>query len=408
MKTIYDAIHGFIKVDPLEAAWLKSPWFLRLQSIHQLGAAYRIFPGAKHTRFEHSLGVMHLSTLIFDHLNETHPFLDSATAPFYRQLLRIAALSHDIGHLPFSHTAEAIVLEGECHEAWTLKILNSHDVKKLLEPLINQGQLLGVNALELIQKIAVGEIKYRRYVEDKPFSSKETLLSTIVTGDFFGADRMDYLLRDAKASGLSYGIFDHEQLIMSLLIATDPITHEMSLMIDEKGVQACESLLVARYFMYQRLYMNPKVQALSYPMSLLVKKVVEDHEGLKSVENYLSLSDVEVLNFVRSKTQPDTRIEKFKKAYLGSSDGFEAMPVSDEQLLLLKEHFDGQEGILFLQKQDRSSFFSPSFKVKTFTGIYPFNQLAKLVIPKVSENFVLFESTLMANVLAVLHEVSCS
>lgn len=398
MKTVYDPIHGFVSINPLEAAWLKSTWFLRLQSIHQLGAAYRVFPGAKHTRFEHSLGVMHLASRIFDHLSFHTPFLPSKTKEFYRQLLRIAALAHDIGHLPFSHTAESLVLKDLCHEAWTIKIIESKNVKDFLKPLIEEGEHLGLDALDLIKKIAIGEKKFRKYCLDIPFSPEETILSHLVTGDFFGADRMDYLLRDAKASGLSYGLFDHEQLIMSLLVENDPMTKKPSLMIDQKGIQACESLLVARYFMYQRLYMNPKVQAASYPMSHIVKKVIDENNGLESVDTYLSLSDIEVLNYARKNIFNDPNWLK----------EYEALSVTDEQFQALKNKLPLADSLVFLKSVDRSSFFNPNFKVKTPLGAIAFNQVAKLQVPAVQENFVLFESELIANVLGVINEANCS
>lgn len=212
MKAVFDNIHGFIPLSDFEYKWIYTPWFLRLQQIHQLGAAFRVYPGATHTRFEHSLGVMHLSTKIFDHLTRGKAaFLSEFSIEkieFYRSLLRLASLSHDLGHLPFSHTAEALVLRESCHEAWTLKILNDPEVVRFLKPIIEQGESIGVDAHRLLKQLAVGEKKYRAYEGEGELSSQEKVLAEILSGDFFGSDRMDYLLRDARCTGLSYGFFD--------------------------------------------------------------------------------------------------------------------------------------------------------------------------------------------------------
>lgn len=404
MKTIYDPLHGFIKLNCLEMEWIKTPWFLRLQSIHQLGVAYRVFPGATHTRFEHSLGVMHLATKIFDHLfaNLHANILDTAQFEFYRKIVRLAALSHDLGHLPFSHLAEKNVLQDDCHEAWTIKILQSKQVVNFLSSIIEEGKAFNIDALSLLIKIAVGEKKYNKYVGANPFSQIELILSEIITGDFFGADRMDYLLRDAKATGLSYGVFDHEQLIMSLLLEGKS---SLSLMIDFKGIHACESLLVARYFMYERLYLNPRVQAYGVAMQYFVQKVIENCQGLKSVENYLKITDVEVLAYAHSEKENDPLFKKYRNSFFYHEDLIEVMPLSEKQLESLKNHQKFKEELIFKNQNGDPTFLAPDFYVKTPANTFiPFKNCSKLKIPNVNENFVLFEKTHIANVLEIIFQ----
>jgi len=407
MNMVYDAIHGFIPCDPLEADWIKSSCFIRLQTINQLGAAYRIFPGARHSRFEHSLGVMHLATILFDHVMSKTPFIEGSRRPIYRQALRLAALAHDLGHLPFSHTAEKLVLQGDCHEAWTLKLIDAEIGSGRLAAFVELGKKSGIDAVELMKKIAVGEEIYHRYVDQKPYSDDEKIMSEILTGDFFGADRMDYLLRDAKHSGLSYGVYDHQQLIMSMLVSHDPRSGKKVLMMDEKGLQACESMLVARYFMYRRLYMNPKVLVVAHPLSRIVKSVMDKMQGLASCENYLAVSDIEVLYYIRSKAWQSNEDQLWVEMFEKNARDYEGMMVTDHQLKVL------QEGVLknaciVVPKSQKRSFFNSDSLVKTVHGIYPFKILSKLVIPHTSENFVLFESPLMANVLSELHEAGIS
>jgi len=116
---IYDSVHGFIHFGSLETALIDCEAFQRLHYLRQLGMAYLIYPGGTHTRFEHSLGTMYLATLIFDEL------ASEEERPFWRQMVRFAALCHDLGHLPFSHVAEKRLLKEGGHEKWTLEIIES-------------------------------------------------------------------------------------------------------------------------------------------------------------------------------------------------------------------------------------------------------------------------------------------
>jgi len=115
IKKIYDSVHRFIHVDSLESDLINTRPFQRLHYIHQLGVTYFVYPGGTHRRFEHSLGVMELATRIYDQitsgdrpkiLRELVPELGSPEFRYWRRVLRLAALCHDMGHLPFSHTAE--------------------------------------------------------------------------------------------------------------------------------------------------------------------------------------------------------------------------------------------------------------------------------------------------------------
>src|SRR3989344_2454610 len=142
-KKIYDSVHGFIPFDEYEKEVIDSLPFQRLHYIHQLGIAYLVYPGATHTRFEHSLGVMFLATLMFDKICKSvrpdvfHfvPRKGSSEYLYWKRVLRMAALCHDLGHLPFSHVAEQDLLNPFGHEAWTLKIIDSPYLKPLWDKL---------------------------------------------------------------------------------------------------------------------------------------------------------------------------------------------------------------------------------------------------------------------------------
>ena len=216
---IRDPIHVFVRLDTDERRVLDSAPFQRLRHIHQLALTYLVYPGATHKRFEHSLGVMELAARVFDVV--THPdnltddiksLLQLLTAPdklsYWRRVLRMAALCHDVGHLPFSHASEELLPNGWDHETITRRIICSDEMRTVWDsitpPLRHKD----------IEKLAVGPKK----ASDLTFSDWETILSEIIIGDAFGVDRMDYLLRDSYHAGVAYGRFDHYRLVDTLRI----------------------------------------------------------------------------------------------------------------------------------------------------------------------------------------------
>ena len=256
---IRDAVHVFDHVDTRERALIDSWPLQRLRHIHQLALSDRIYPGATHSRFEHSLGVMELSGRVFDAITRSDRVTDAIrrslpelTDPdqlsYWRRVLRIAALCHDIGHPPFSHAAEKALYPTEWnHERMTRLLLEA-------EPLLG---MLGTGAPPLrsedVIKLAVGPGK----AKDLTFSPWESVLSEVIVGDAFGVDRMDYLLRDSLHAGVVYGRFDHDRLIDTLRILPAVGGTEPQLGIEHGGIHSAEALLLARYFMYSQVYFHP-------------------------------------------------------------------------------------------------------------------------------------------------------
>ncbi len=208
---IRDPIHIFVRLDSHEREVLNSRPFQRLRHIHQLALTYLIYPGATHKRFEHSLGVMELASRVFDvvsnhdnNSDEIRELLPSLKRPdelrYWRRALRMAALCHDVGHLPFSHAAEKDLLpDGWDHERLTREIIESKEMQSIWDRMTPPLRCKDV------VKLAVGPKKAR----DLQFSYWEEILSEIIVGDAFGVDRMDYLLRDSHHAGVAYGRFDH-------------------------------------------------------------------------------------------------------------------------------------------------------------------------------------------------------
>lgn len=262
---IRDSIHVFIRLNNHERRILDSRPFQRLRHIHQLALTYLIYPGATHKRFDHSLGVMELAGRVFDVVTNRDnvtdeirkllgPLSNEEERQYWRQVLRMAALCHDTGHLPFSHTAEKKLLpEGWSHERLTREIIASEEMQEIWKSVTPPLRV------DDIVKVAVGPEK----ATDLSFSDWETILAEIIVGDAFGVDRMDYLLRDSHHVGVVYGKFDHYRLIDTLRILPSAPSDdkegsgEPALGVEEGGIHTTEALMLARYFMYSQVYLHP-------------------------------------------------------------------------------------------------------------------------------------------------------
>ncbi|MEX0961445.1 MAG: HD domain-containing protein [Simkaniaceae bacterium] len=273
MKKIYDTIHKFIHISDIESNVIYSPLFGRLKFIHQLGLSFYVYPGAHHKRFEHSIGTMEVASRIFDAVISAFE-LEEEKQKEYRQILRLAALLHDLGHLPFSHVAEKAFLKDKSHEDMTYYLItNELDLPE--------------KWIESIAKIAVGP-----HHTTLPFNPVEKTLSEIITGDFFGADRIDYLLRDAYYSGLNYGLFDFHQLIEMMRLIPFGAENSLNLGVHINGIESSESLLLARYFMHKRIYQHPSIKAYNFHMARFMEACFDS--SVLQLPNFLHFHDLVV------------------------------------------------------------------------------------------------------------------
>ncbi|PWR70620.1 phosphohydrolase [Methanospirillum lacunae] len=215
MKAIKDPVHGYIQVEPELLPLVDSPEIQRLRYVRQLGFSFLVYPGAHHTRFEHSLGAMHLASLMSKQIE---------LAKEDHLLVTTAALLHDIGHGPFSHAIEGIASEslGRSHT----------DVRDLITKSSLNDEL---------ERIDVDPVEVCLMIEGTH------PLASIIHGDL-DVDRMDYLLRDAHYTGVPYGTVDSGRLIRATRLSNGEIV------LDESGVQAAESLLIARTLMRPAVY----------------------------------------------------------------------------------------------------------------------------------------------------------
>lgn len=295
---IRDPVHSFIKLDSDERRIIDSRPFQRLRHIHQLAMTYMVYPGATHRRFEHSLGVMELATRVYDVITSSlniHPrvqrllpqIVSREKKSYWRRALRIAALCHDMGHLPFSHAAESDLLPVNwTHETLTVRIIESEEMAEICQSITPPIRP------EDVIKLAVGP----KELAHVTFDDWETILAEIIVGNAFGADRMDYLLRDSYHAGVAYGRFDHYRLIDTLrILPRSDDSNELSLGMEEGGLHSAEALLLARYFMFAQLYYHPIRRIYDIHLQDFLKEWLDGGRFKTSITSLLSMTDNDVL-----------------------------------------------------------------------------------------------------------------
>jgi HD superfamily phosphohydrolase len=244
---IKDPVHGTMQFTSIEDAWIKpfidSPHFQRLRHIKQLGLGDLIFPGAVHTRFNHSLGCCYVASQIAHKIG---------LPPAEQQIVMIASLLHDIGHGPFSHAFEGLFDQKLIrHEDWTPYFLADYDREEFFQ-YYNKLNPLHPLTDETFQQIA-GMIMH------KPAANQ--VLADIVSSQL-DADRLDYLLRDSHFCGVKYGEFDFRWLLHCMAIAVTDQGKRLG--ITHKGIGAVEHYLMARRLMTRNIYHSQKKLALEY------------------------------------------------------------------------------------------------------------------------------------------------
>jgi uncharacterized protein len=249
-RTYHDPLHGAITLDasdPTEALLIQlidTPAFQRLRRVRQLGPASLTFHGAEGSRFTHSLGVMYVTRCVFDRLLKRYPVLQP-----HRTVALCAALLHDLGHGPFSHTCEEIF--GGSHEFWTQRILReSSNIRNLLD------RCSPTLADEIV----------RVYLKQYPLPMVSQMVSSQLD-----CDRLDYLMRDSYFTGASYGKLDLDRILLAL--DYDPETQQ--LVVVRKGLAAIEHYLVVRYFMYLQVYNHSKNIAASWMLKCIIHRARE-------------------------------------------------------------------------------------------------------------------------------------
>jgi uncharacterized protein len=256
--SIRDPVHGFIRADALETALINSRPVQRLRFIHQLGFTFLVFPGAEHSRFSHVVGAMHLAGRLYDALcSKADGLLPGGPRSPERRMVRAAALLHDVGHAPFSHSAEELFEGGIDHEEMTRRLLATPEIEAIFD---RHGDGIGPEDVACLLR--------------KEGGPTERLLSQVISGEL-DVDKMDYLLRDSLYCGVRYGTYDLERLLDTVMPLADPSpgsSGEWGIGVEEGGVHALEALVMARYYMFTQVYFNVTGKALELHLNQWMKE----------------------------------------------------------------------------------------------------------------------------------------
>ena len=280
---IIDPIHDFIRVYGTEIKIIDHPIFQRLRRIRQLSGAHLVYPGAQHTRFEHSLGVMHIVGQAAQALKEKGIIKTDDIAN-----IRLAGLLHDIGHGPFSHIYEEVLQK---------KTKTSHE--EIGQELILRteiGDIISNSGLDkkFITKLAFGDSKFQ-------------FMNEIISGTL-SADMMDYLLRDGYFTGAEHAKIDHKRITQSLDV------YQRNLALDKSALYSFESMMHSRYQMFKAVYFHKTVRSAEV-MLLESLHLAYEELGLSSLslEDYIKLTDDFVLEKLVSLPTYSSELKRAKK-----------------------------------------------------------------------------------------------
>jgi HD superfamily phosphohydrolase len=235
-KIINDPVYGFITVDDeLIHQVIAHPYFQRLRRINQMAMANLVYPGAVHTRLHHALGAYHLMGIALNELKDKGTEITAAE----EQAAKIAILLHDIGHGPFSHALEHVLIESMHHEDLSLMIIK--ELNKQFNGRLNL-------ALEIFTD---------RY--------HKKFLYQLISGQL-DVDRMDYLNRDSFFTGVNEGVIGYDRILKMLIV------HNGELMVEEKSIYSIEKFLVARRLMYWQVYLHKTVLCAEQMLKHIIKR----------------------------------------------------------------------------------------------------------------------------------------
>jgi len=294
---IRDPVHGSIPILDAEIAIIEHPFFQRLRNIKQLGFSEYVFPGATHTRYLHSIGVMNVCTMVFNYL-----FKDQTSADIKRlkETLRLGCLLHDIGHAPLSHSTETVMpMVSELklpkrfldlktdrqasHEDYTIKSITD---SSFTESFKDARKEFGIDP-NAIAELVIGETSNPDYFTVKGINYFP-LLHQLVSSEM-DCDRMDYLLRDSYFCGVSYGKFDLDWIIDNLKICIEDSSAYLG--ISERAISTFDDFLLSRFHMFMMVYFHYRAVCLEQMLFRYFDTSHGEYRIPADIEAYLDHDD---------------------------------------------------------------------------------------------------------------------
>ena len=348
-KFIRDSVYGDISLTRFEEKIMDMPQFQRLRRIKQLGLISLIYPGATHTRFEHSIGTMNLGSKLANELELSEDEIE---------LIRASALLHDIGHGPFSHVSEGVL--SVKHEKLTEYVIKETSMRDLLEEKFDVDEIVDI-------------------VNGKGH------LGPIVSGEL-DVDRMDYLLRDSHNTGVAYGVIDYERIISNLKL-------DDGLILDIKGVQAAEGALVSRYFMYPSVYQHHTTRIVNSMFRRSLKKVLDaEIIAEKDIYKYDDTDiistfrncDIEYTNNIMNMLDTRTLLKRVKTIRLDNFRNPEKMYKIEQSALRkaereIAEDYKIDEDYVFINIAEYPRFDEMKTQVNLDGKLYPLTEISNII-----------------------------
>lgn len=319
-KIIRDPIHGDIKIEDVFLDLIKAPEIQRLYNIKQLGFAHLVFPGAHHTRLEHSLGTYYLAYNTAEKLGLNKDD---------KRLVSCAAILHDIGHGPFSHTLESLLRDSinVDHVDLTEELIRGkHTIFEY-----DEKEFIGSSTVyEVLDKHGVDHKKIVDLIRGEQVDKKEYLSQ--ILNSAVDVDQLDYIIRDSYYTGVAYGIIDIERFLQTLTISDN------TLCINRKGVGVVENILIARTLMYSSVYFHKTVRIAE----LMLSKAIELAEESEPFD-FFKMTDAELIYNLKNKgsfqNEIATRLKYrnlFKQAYTKSKSD---VPIENMDVIKKLEDF---------------------------------------------------------------------
>lgn len=333
VKYINDPVYGGIGITKLELALIDTPIFQRLRGLRQLARVNFVFPGAEHSRYVHSLGVLYIMGLMTEHLFKQGMLNEDDVVK-----LRVAALLHDIGHYPLSHLGESVYgfcLDNEnatniveihpaANEKFLYEMASSHSKSAHHEHLgkyivINSNDIKKILVENGLNPLEIGEIFTGEY-------GSRNMVYTQLLHSSLDADRLDYLLRDSYQTGVKYGLVDLQYLIRLLMVVEDPTLSENNkvLVCNKKGQHVVEHFLTSRYFHYSQVIFHKTNAAFEGMIRCMYIKLVQSghflFDSLDDIRNninnecFLQFNDA-FLETALNEYYNTTTDEEYKRLY---------------------------------------------------------------------------------------------
>jgi HD superfamily phosphohydrolase len=284
---IKDPVHGYVYITADEREIIDSFPVQRLRRLRQLAGSEYVYPGANHTRFEHSVGVMYLAGRVVENPNITQHISEDEA-----ENVRIAALLHDVGHGPFSHIFEYLLDKelNKTHEDMTLWIIRNSELKDILSK-------LGYNADD-IGKLAVGRLH-------KP---EKAFLDQIISSSV-DVDKLDFVVRDTYHTGAEYGYIDIFRLIQTL----DVLDQDLAVYLG--ALSALESFIIARIESFKSIYFHRVGRAAQIMLAIAMDKANEElgFVNFKTPQEYLAMDDYTVWTMLKNCEKSRRIIRKLEK-----------------------------------------------------------------------------------------------